>query len=305
MIVLAVSVMAACSTDRDPSELFAPADVGRVVVDAVLIVDEPLPGLFLSRTLSPGEPYTRERAALSDASVSITSSTSSSVYRESPTVPGFYTPAIASLVLPQEEYALTVVTAEGERVTAVTRTPPPFSVNDWVLLDDRGETIRRSLRTFDELGDSVYYAPENQLVYSDGLFEARITLNAAVPAYQVGLFSLDLDSDFVIDPEFLEDEDFEEFDRSVSSPAFTATDGRVRLPWFAIYFQERYKTKIYALDQNWYDLIRSTPEGGGGFGIGGEIGDNFERPIFNIHGGIGLFGSASVDSVGFFVLPRP
>jgi hypothetical protein len=59
------------------------------------------------------------------------------------------------------------------------------------------------------------------------------------------------------------------------------------------------------LDQNWYDLIRSTPEGGGGFGIGGEIGDNFERPIFNINGGIGLFGSASVDSVGFFVLPRP
>ena len=61
----------------------------------------------------------------------------------------------------------------------------------------------------------------------------------------------------------LSDEDFEEFDRRLSSPAFLAADGRVRLPWFAIYFQERYKTTIYALDKNWYDLIRSTPDDGG------------------------------------------
>ena len=37
----------------------------------------------------------------------------------------------------------------------------------------------------------------------------------------------------------------------------------------------------------------------------GELaGDSFQRPLFRVQGGIGLFGSASVDSIGFVVLPR-
>ncbi len=34
-------------------------------------------------------------------------------------------------------------------------------------------------------------------------------------------------------------------------------------------------------------------------------GSGFDRPIFHVEGGIGLFGSASTDSVGIIVLPRP
>ena len=58
----------------------------------------------------------------------------------------------------------------------------------------------------------------------------------------------------------------------------------------------------HALDQNWFDYIRSN-------GVntdnswGGLAGDAFERPIFHVEGGIGLFGSASVDSFGLVVLP--
>jgi hypothetical protein len=61
--------------------------------------------------------------------------------------------------------------------------------------------------------------------------------------------------------------------------------------------------RTYALDRNWYDLVRSDPDEGGSFG--GLAGDEFERPLFHVEGGIGLFGSAAVDSVGFVVLPRP
>ena len=43
----------------------------------------------------------------------------------------------------------------------------------------------------------------------------------------------------------------------------------------------------------------------GRFSRAGLAGDNFERPLFHVNGGIGIFGSASVDSVGFVVLPRP
>jgi hypothetical protein len=198
---------------------------------------------------------------------------------------------------------LTVVTEENERLTATTTTPPRLEVAEWVLLDATGSTVERRLQTFITWGDSVYYAPENQLVYSEGLFEVR--LKPSTPAgYQVGVFSLDLESDFVIDPEFLEDEDFEEFERRFSSPPILPSETTIRLPWFAIVFQGRYMIAVFAVDRNWYDLARSAEGFGGGGGFGGNLGDNFERPIFNVNGGIGLFGSASADTVGFFIHPR-
>ena len=110
----------------------------------------------------------------------------------------------------------------------------------------------------------------------------------------------------MIDPDFFEDEDFESLDRFTSSPPLEALDGEVRLPWFAIFFEGRYKVKVYAIDRNWFDLVRSSPDlSGGGPGFGGNAGDNFEAPIFHVEGGIGLFGSAAVDSIGFYIEPLP
>jgi hypothetical protein len=122
----------------------------------------------------------------------------------------------------------------------------------------------------------------------------------------VGLYSLDLDSDFVIDPDFFEEEDFDELDRISSSPPLVVDDGTLRLPWFAIFFAGRYVVKVFAMDRNWFDAARSIPElNQGGPGFGGNAGDDFSWPIFHIEGGIGLFGSAAVDSIGFVIHPRP
>ena len=89
-----------------------------------------------------------------------------------------------------------------------------------------------------------------------------------------------------------------------------APDGNLRMPWFIVGFAGRHVIRVYAVDKNWFDLIRSVPEfyqddDDGAFQQGGLAGDNFERPLFHVDGGIGIFGSASVDSVGFVVLPRP
>jgi len=122
----------------------------------------------------------------------------------------------------------------------------------------------------------------------------------------VAILSLDPDSDYVIDPDFFDEEDFDDLPRNGASPAITAENGALRLPWFAIFFEGRHTIRIYAVDQNWYDLIRSVPKlAGGGPGFGGNAGDGFDRPLFHIEGGIGLFGSAAVDSLGFYVLPSP
>lgn len=293
--------LAAC----DEREFFAPQDVDVVVVDAVLTVDLPLPPVIVSRTLAPDVPYSPLAAGERDATVRIELDDGTGfAYAASLLEPGRYVPLDGShRVLPERTYTLRIDTAGGEAVTASTLTPPRLDVSRWLLLDGTGTVELDTLRTFEELGEAVYAAPENQLVWGNGLLEARFVRDPAVPAYQVALFSLDLDSDFAIDPDFFDEEDFADIDRDNASPMFEALEGTVRLPWFAVFFEGRYLIKVYATDRNWNDLVRSSPNLGDGGGFGGNAGDDFGRPLFHVEGGIGLFGSASVDSIGFFVLP--
>ncbi len=301
LLLAACLVLTGCSTERRNSDFFAPTDVGVLVVQAMLIVDQPLPVIDLTRTVSPDLPYRRSAAGVSDATVTILLDPPVP-YREDPLLAGRYIPpAGAPIVLPGVRYALQITTIEGEQLTAETTTPARFRVSNWVIKDAAGRRTLRTLRTFSEAGAGIY--DENRIVYQQGLLDALVQ-PASVPAYQVGLFSLDLDSPIVIDADFLSDEDLADLDRIGSSPPLAAPDNFIRLPWFAIFFEGRYLIKVHALDRNWYDLIRSTPAFGGNQGFGGNIGDNVDRPIFHVEGGIGLFGSAAVDSIGVTILPR-
>lgn len=305
IVILILAGLAGCSSER---QLFSPEDVDRLVVNAMLFVDQPLPDISLYRTQSPEDGFDPRSAAERWASVTVFFDTVRVDYKPG-SEPGEYTvdyqvPPFPRYVLPEKTYRLEVVTQAGERLTATTTTPPRIEVTDWVLLDNEGGQVVEQLKTFADLGDSVYYAPENQLIYSFGLLEAWVKPIPAV-GFQAGIYSLDLNSDLVIDPEFLDEDDLGEFERRLASPPILPSETFIRLPWFAIYFGGRYKIKIFAVDRNWFDLARTVPELSGGGGFGGNAGDDFERPIFHIDGGIGIFGSASVDSVGFFVHPRP
>ena len=303
-----------CSTDRDPRDLLAPRDVGTIIVDARLIVGRAMPMIRLRTTQSPNEPYDDRNAALNGAVIEVYASTGDTIryvpddllgrYVPWPTPPTYILPS----VLPNTTYRLYVRAPDGRVVTAETTTPAPFRVREWLLLDDPTLTVRRELATYDDFPvepDSVYIVESNQLVYQDGLVEARFDRGSAL-AFQVGLFSLDLDSPYVIDADFLSEEDLADLTRTTSSPAFEAADGTLRLPWLAIFFEGRYRLSLYSVDRNWYDLARSLNfNGTSNIGFGGTAGDTFERPIFHIEGGIGLFGSAAEDDVGFYVHPRP
>jgi hypothetical protein len=162
----------------------------------------------------------------------------------------------------------------------------------------------RTLKSFAEAGDGVFEAPENQLLYLEGVLE--IHLEAAEAAgYQAGIFSLD-ESPEKVNEDLDEFYDDDEDPSRNESPPLAVTEGVVRWPWFAVVYTGRSLIKVYAVDHNWFEYARSSPdfqEEQGGFG--GLAGENFERPFFQVEGGIGLFGSASVDSVGFVILPRP
>lgn len=295
----------ACSPDRDPATLFAPEAVGVLVVDAVLIVDQPLPVLRLTRTQPPDQPYDINDAGVTDAEVSITYGGQTHYYYHYDPQPGVYASYSPPVVQPMTRYDLLVTTPDGEVLTAHTITPDHFSIDQWVLLENDGLTEVRDLKTFDEFGDWVYNHPDNQLDYAEGLLDARFS-GADAAAYsaagfQLSLFSLDPDAGFVIDPPFLDEEELADLPRQGSSPILNGEDGFVRLPWFSIFYDGRHLYKAYAVDLNWFDLERTIPEGGGGFG--GNLGEGVDPPLFHVEGGIGLFGSASVDSLGFSIRP--
>lgn len=304
---LLLLLASACSTERKPGDLFAPEGIERIVVDATLIVGQPMSRVMVRRTLSPAVPYDRNAAAVTGADVRITEA-DSVAYAMADLGGGRYESAAAPIVRPGTTYRLVVRTANGKVVTASTTTPAAFSVREWVLLDDPSLAVRRTLATYADFPsdpDSVYSAPSNQLVYQDGLLEARFD-RGNVLAFQVGLQSLDLGSPYVIDADFLSEDDLAELTRDSSSPALAAEQSSIRLPWFAIYFEGRYRIRIFSIDRNWYDLARSLPEfGGTNGGFGRNAGDNFDRPLFHVDGGIGLFGSGAVDEIGFTILPKP
>lgn len=296
-----VLLAAGCSTDRTPAELYGPSEAGVLVIDALLTVDQALPDLFVLETLAPGDTYTLEGAAVTDAVVSIGSGGETYAYAADPDSAGRYLPLDDHVVQPQTEYTLRVE-SQGRVATDTTLTPRRFRVDRSVLLDEETLQVIRQLKTFRDGEDAPYTAPENQVVYLDGLLEARFE-RTEVRGYQVGIVSLDEGSERVLDADFLEEEDYEDLERHGSSPPFEAPNGAVRLPWFAVAFAGRHLILIHALDDNWFDFARSSPENQEG-NFGGLAGDNFERPLFSVTGGIGLFGSAATDSLGFVVLPR-
>jgi hypothetical protein len=308
LLLLFVAAGTACSTKRDPRDLLAPSEVGKIVVDGTLIVGKPMPGITLRRTLSPADPYDPDAAAVLGADVRITEGGTTETQLSDLGDGRYVVSGPPPIIRPLTEYRLVVRVPDGRTVAATTLTPDSFRVRDWVLLDDPSLVLRHRLATYRDFPtdpDSVYIVDSNRLVYQDGLLEAQFDRGSAL-AFQVGLKSLDLGSPYVIDADFLSPEDLAKLTRDSSSPPLLAEQGSIRLPWFAIFYEGRYRVRIYSIDRNWYDLARSLPAfGGSNGGFGGNVGDSFDRPIFHVEGGIGLFASGAMDEIGFTILPKP
>lgn len=305
LMVGCLIALVGCKAERDPASLYGPDASGVLVIDALLIVDKPLPRVLISETVNA---TSRDRfggplddwKGVGDAEVVITQGEQTFLYSSYLTPGSYLPPPNAPLVLPNTTYHLSVQ-SQGRIATAQTITPSRLDIREVAVLDDETFEVIRPLYRYED-GN----VQENRVVYQEGLLEMRFD-PLPVSGYQIAIESLDRSSDFLVDSDFFDEINF---DRYGSSPALEAPDGIVRFPWFIVAYAGPHVIRVYAVDKNWFDLIRSVPEfyqedDDGAFQQGGLAGDNFERPLFHVDGGIGIFGSASVDSVGFVVLPRP
>ena len=291
-------LLAACSPERSDDELFAPGGLGVPVVDGLLVVGKRFGDIYLSQTIAPDQAFDRNRDAIDNAQVTVEGAGVVITYVSF--IPGHYRTGAPDTVQASTTYQMTAVLPDGRVVRASTTTPAQLDIDQWVLLDNAGTSVIRQLKTFEEDSSSVYDQPENQLVYTEGILAAALE-NQSNVGYQIGLVNLETDSELLIDTSFLDEEDLDNFRRVNSSPPLDY-EATLRIPWLAIYYEGRYNLRVVALDRNWFDIVRTDPAlGAGGFGFGGEAGDTSTRPIFHVEGGIGVFGSVSSDSVGFYV----
>ena len=277
MAVLLAGIAAhpGCSAERDPATLFGPAERETIVVDAVLYVDRMLPEIIVTRTRTADAVATGDATSVNDAEVTVIQGLAEYRYASVGHRGRYLPPPGAPRVLPNTEYRLRVRALGGE-VRGVTSTPDPLVIDEIAVLEEPSMEVIRRLDP-----DS---AEENRITYREGLFEVRFD-PLDVEAYQV----------IVLEPGF----------EDGGSPPLEARDGRLLLPWFAIGSSGEHKVEVYALDRNLFDFLRSVEASGqNAFGFGSLAGDTFERPVFNLDGGIGVFGSASLDSFGFFVIPE-
>jgi hypothetical protein len=306
----AVALLAGCSGERDPGDILVPRGAGTIVVDGRLIVGEQIPLIRLRLTQSADRNGPSGSTALIGADVMVTTSDGDTAryFNRSGTSEYIWEGAIyeSFVVRPHTTYFLHVEAPDGRIVTAQTTTPDSFHVREWVLLDGTTlEPIRRLEAPSESTSkEYVYYASSNQLIYQNGILEARFDRSNAL-AFQMALFNLESDSPFLIDADFLSEEDRARLGRESSSPPLDAPDGFVRLPWLAVWYEGRHRFVVYSVDRNWYDVVRSVRfDGPNNLGFGSNAGDDLERPIFHINGGIGLFGSAAMDWTGFTVWPK-
>lgn len=301
---IALLALAACDApgplkaDRDAEDLFGPSEDNVVVIDAVLIVEAPLPYVDLRRTVAPGRAYSAETTALSGARVTIREGESSYVYTPDPAVAGRYQPPPAApSVQPSTAYELSVEVPEKPIVRASTTTPPRMRISEFVLLDDDLEELK-ALRLFSEVGDAVYEIPENQLEFAIGALEVRVQMGGAPASFQFAFDNLEAASPLLFDSDLIDEDDYD-LERSGTSRPLRLHDGALYLPWDGIQYAGRQRIRLFAVDRNWFDLVRT--DNVDAERDAGEAGQGFQRPLFHVENGIGLFGSASVDSVGLFV----
>ncbi len=258
-----------------------------VVLESYLVAERRLPEIYISTTLPADQMYTFEDAAVAGATVTLhvlgEADEIEQSYNFIMTDPGVYRSNAIHIVEPLRTYRLDVEIEGRERITAHTTVPDTFRV--------------------------IGQVPETIIYQSDRQLELTITPNMNPGRQNVYVFNTIAD-----DPEYEnltpfyksiydndDQSDLQDFRNNASN---LINEGNfqideegfieLRFPWIGVAFYGDNQIVTNSLDRNIFDFIRSQDVQLGGSTLSpGEI----PNAIYNIEGGIGVFGSLSADTV--------
>lgn len=266
------------------------------VVESYLVANRALPGVRLSRTVSLEEEYSVQESGIGNANIEMYllaedgSIERTYTYVNDPNnANNFYRTVSQDRILPGRNYQLQVTfPGNSDTVRATTLVPGEFQTVGAVI-------------------DTAFYQSEEQITVT--------TTQSEYPGRQTyfvfSVISVEPVEEnltpFYRDQVFDQDEDIEDFEINSSGIINEGnydinSDGTLtlRVPWLAVAFYGDNDIVANTIDDNLYDFIRSQEvQTGGGPSIlpPGEI----QNIIYNVEGGIGIFGSLASDTNRVFI----
>jgi hypothetical protein len=291
LILAAVSFIVSCDIDIYKQDGY----VEQYVVESYLVAREPFPELLLSTTAPIFDMYRFEERVVNNASVHIYELSGSGAridhipYRQSDS-PGVYLPVtVDKTVKPGTRYNLEINGLPDADAFISSETYVPHSFE---FLEINFDTLSyQSTEQFEVTMTRGFY-PGRQNIY---IFTTEALDTVQYPLTPIYQF------------EFADNFGGDSF-QLVSSPILHEGNYRVNpddtitipLPWIMVAYLGPNRITAYAIDDNIYDFYRSADvQLGGSTQSPGEI----ENVIYNIDGGIGIFGSMTGVSTNIYVKP--
>ena len=286
-----VLLLTGCESNPTEVEEYVPEPV----LSAFLTNGEPVLEVFLERVAPIFDYYSFKDAAISDAHIRIFEIDGGDTLHlsEDPRYPGRYIPKPGEELIPKGEtmYRIVVENIAGVDsiwaetiVPAAFPDPPPLDV-DPANLDSTQYVIIKQVYP-----DSVHLVRNYETMTRNSPIIIWTWPDVAGAGGFTGMVVNETDKDKLIplDPDWEpEDEDDEKDDDYRSRTGFTTyryDERKATLPWIFFQWEGRTRIELRAISQDYYDYLFS------GFRAMQGL---LDKPLSNIHGGMGIFAGTS------------
>lgn len=261
----------------------APPYEDSIIVNAYLTVGKAIDSVRVARSLPLDESYSQTAASVSTDSIFITVDGHRFQLNEYQDHPGIYfLPADSHVVIAGSNYRLDI-NADGAEIHASTSAP--------------GQVEITFLNT-----DTTYYPIPDPSLSEE--FYLEWTTTDQTEAYEISVIArppyelVDWGFDQMVEHR-LEETNYDTLRafEPVNDFPVSEFENSVEISWFAFNYYGDYTIKVYAIDENLWDLVASS-------GVYGPQSSQFEQPVYNVIGGLGIFAAVSVDSVHVHVLKQ-
>ena len=260
-----------CSEPTYPSEYSY-----QIVVQGYLMANQPIDSIIVRRTARLEEYVSESILAINGATVVIAGNGIVDTLKAMLGNPGLYTSMRIpqNIIKPKETYTLFVRTPDERIVTGTTTVPDTFHI------------IGK------EAFPRVFHYRKGPNDDPKKLYTINWTSSNTFSDYITSVTSLDSLADQI--PRDFGNDDDDERKPERTSYGFNYIDiTHAEIPWFTFNYYGTHMLAILAIDKNYYDFIRQL--GGGG--------TDLKEIRYNVTGGLGVFGSAAMDSLTVTLLP--